>query len=1207
VRTFTRLALEHRTVTLLAIVLAVAASIGAAFGLKQELFPSIQPPFLVVVATEPGAGPLAVVDDLTVPLEDAVETTSSLEAVQSTSQEGVSIVFAEYTYGTDIDEREREVRDALTDADLPDDVDTPQVTSVTPDALPIYTLALTGDDVGEVADFTTEELAPEVESVDGVADVSVDGAAAETVQITLDPAKLSDNGLTAADVTSAINDADLSTPVGAVTDGDTALPVRVVGPGVDADVIRNLEITPGAPAAAAGGSAADAAPAGGDPAAAQAAAGGAQQAAPQPVQIKQLGSVSTTREDTETISRLDGQAAVTLQVRKEQDANTVETVDRIEQAIEDLDVPSSIDTQVIVDQAPEISQGVSDVTRDALLGAALALLMIVIFLRSWRGTIVAGISIPLSLIAALGLMELTGVTINILTLGALAIAAGRVVDDAIVVLENIYRQLERGLPLAEAVRVGASEVTGAVTSATLTAVAVFVPLAFISGLVGEIFIGFALTTTFALLASLLVATTVVPVFGSLLLRRAEAEKADPENSLLRRLVRRPLSWALRHRALTVLVAVLLLGGSVVSLSQVPVNLFPSGEAENVVITVDADEGTSLQATGELVEPLETQLDDTDGVDSYTTVVGSSTDGVNAAFGGANGDATATITVDVEEGTDTGELRDTLSDELDDLGLAGSVIEQSPIPTGAEAVVQVSGEDFDAVTDTATEVEEELASVDGLANLSSNLSEARPELTVDIDEDAARSAGLSAQAIAGLLAGNLNATTATTVDVDSGTRDVVVQVDPEAVDSAGELRDLPLPTGQTLGDVAEIEEADSPVAVTRTDGERSAEVSATIVDENVGEVTQRVNDAIDEVDAPDEVSVTQVGGNQEIGESFQDLFVTQAIAVGLVYLVLVATFGSLLTPFVILLTLPLAAIGAFPALAITGRELGLPAMIGLLMLIGIVITNAIVLLEFVEQRRAAGMGIREALIDGAETRVRPILMTALTTMIGLVPLALGLSEGALLSASLATVVIGGLLSSTLLTLIVIPVVYSLFMGARDRARPRPDGPPPDDRERDRGEERPDGDQVAGVPAPVRSRTADRELERPAPAAMPASVRDGGGGQRAPAPQPQAELPAGEPEVIGRFSSRAQAEGALAYLEGAGMRAERLAIRRAGPARRRARGRLTRLAVEWLRQHEPETLTAPSEPVWELVGPSAVAAAARAVLSSNGRAFADYVRT
>ncbi|HSJ46690.1 MAG TPA: efflux RND transporter permease subunit [Euzebyales bacterium] len=1199
-RTFTRLALGHRTVTLLAIVLLLVASISAAFGLRQELFPSIEPPFLVTVATQPGAGPVSVVENLTGPIEDAVQSTASLEQVASTSYEGVSITFAEYTYGTDIDEREREVRDALADADLPDGVETPQVTSITPDSLPIYSLALTGDDLNEVTAIAQDELVPELEGLDGVAEATLSGVGSQVVEVTLDPQKLADHGLTPDDVARAINNADLSAPVGAVTDGDTTLPVRVVGTDVDVAAIRNLEIAPGVAAPAVGpgagagqtgadaASQADAAAAAqappGDPAAA--AAQGAVAPAPEPVQIKQLGEVTTAREDTETISRLNGQEAVSLQIRKEQDANTVETVERIEDAIEEVDLPSTVDTEIVVNQAPEITQGVSDVTRDAVLGAILALLMIVVFLRSWRGTIVAGISIPLSLIAALGLMKLSGVTINILTLGALAIAAGRVVDDAIVVLENIYRQLERGLSLREAVRVGASEVTGAVTSATLTAVAVFVPLAFISGLVGEIFIGFALTTTFALLASLLVATSVVPVLGSLLLRRAEAEKADPENSPLRRMVRRPLTWALDHRALTILIAVVLLGGSIASLSQVPINLFPTADAENLVITVEADQGTSLEATGAEVEPLEDRLEGLDGVDSFTTVVGSSSDGIAAAFGGGGGDSTAAITVDVEEGTDTSGLRDEVSAELDDLGLTGSVIEQSAIPTGSEAVVQISGDDFGAVSETASEVEDVLGTVDGLTNLTSNVTEARPELTVDIREDDARASGLEAASVAGLLAGTLNASTATTLDTDSGERDVVVQVDPEAVDSAGELRDLPLPTGQTLGDIADIEEADSPVAITRADGTRSAEVSATITEVNIGEVTTQINAALEDVDPPEGVEVTQIGSNQEIGESFQDLFATQAIAVGLVYLVLVATFGSLLTPFVILLTLPLAAIGAFPALAITGRELGLPAMIGLLMLIGIVITNAIVLLEFVEQRREAGMGLREAVVNGAETRVRPILMTALTTMIGLVPLALGLSEGALLSASLATVVIGGLLSSTLLTLIVIPVVYTLLMGARDRMwRGGGDGEP-----RDRTMAEPAArDEVAAAPAPA------------------VAAEDHGRSDGRSAPDRPVPVPAEDLTTIARFPSRAQADAALAYLERSGVRVDHIVVRSTTASSRPTRSRLTRLAVQWLREHEPEQLTPPTEPVWELAAPSAYVGAARVVLASNGRAFAPYVRT
>ncbi|HSK91694.1 MAG TPA: efflux RND transporter permease subunit [Euzebyales bacterium] len=1174
-RNVTRLALAHRTVTILAVVLLLAASIGAALGLRQELFPSIQPPFVVIVATQPGSGPLSVVEDLSEPIEDAVRTTADVEQVASTSLEGVSIVFAEYTYGTDVDERLREVRDAIADAGLPQDVATPDVTSITPDALPIYTVALSGGEEGEAADVARDDLVPELERVDGVAEVGIGGGGAEIVEVLLDPERLANNNLTTNDVANAIAAADLSTPVGVVTEGDSTQPVRVAGPRIDLEALRDVRVRP---SGAAGGQAAAPAPEAADPEAAAA----QEQDAPR---LEQLGEVELTREDTETISRLDGETAVTLQIRKEQDANTVATVERIEEAIEEADLPRAIDTAVIVNQAPEITQGVSDVTRDALFGAALALTMIIIFLRSWRGTVVAGISIPLSLIAALGLMRLTGVTVNILTLGAMAIAAGRVVDDAIVVLENIYRQLESGLPLGDAVRRGTREVAGAVTSATLTAVAVFAPLAFISGLVGEVFIGFALTTTFALLVSLLVATTIVPVLGSLLLRREEAEKADPRNSPLRRLVRRPLTWALDHRGITVALAIAALFGSLASLQTVPVNLFPSGEAENIVIEVDTEEGTSLDATSDTVVELEERIEGTDGVDSYTTVIGSSSDGISAAFGGSGGDSTATITVAVDDESDvaTSDLRDTLSAELDDLNLTGSVVEQSAIPTGNDATVQISGDDFADVTAVTEEVEEELASVEGLANLTSNLTQARPELTVDVREDDALDAGLDATAIAQLLGASLNATTATSVDIDSGERDVVVLVDPETVNTAERLRDLPLPGDLTLSDVADVEEGESPAAITRADGERSAEVTATITAANIGQTTQDINAVIDDIDPPDGVGIAQVGGNEEIGESFQDLFVTMAIAVGLVYLILVATFGSLTTPFVILLTLPLAAIGAFPALALTGRELGLPSMIGLLMLIGIVITNAIVLLEFVEQRRAAGMSIREALIDGAETRVRPILMTALTTMFGLVPLALGLSEGALLSAALATVVIGGLLTSTLLTLIVIPVMYSLFGGARERISG--------------GGTRRGGDDTTPPAPPTRPR-------EPVAVGSPATAAPAGGQGAAPggdvAGDPVPAGSGGRLAPVRRFTTRAEAEGARSYLSAAGMQADRFVIRPGSGGPPRARDRLNRLAADWLRRRQPELL-ASSTSSWELAAPPDFVATARTVLSGNGQVF------
>ena len=481
-------------------------------------------------------------------------------------------------------------------------------------------------------------------------------------------------------------------------------------------------------------------------------------------------------------------------------------------------------------------------------------------------------------------MQTQATSLNILTIGALSVAAGRVIDDSIVVFENIHRLLEKGVERSRAVIEGTSQMVPAITASTLTTVAVFLPLTFAGGLVGSIFTGFALTVTFALPGSLLVAVTVVPVLAQTFLKagtaakRTDAEGDDvAHETALRRTYRRPLLWVLRHRALTVVGAVVLLGGSLTSLVGLNTSLFPASEVTRLQARVSAPPGTSLAATAERVAAVEAAVEDDDGVEQHTTVVGSEPGGL-ASLASGGGPSTATIDV--------------------------------------------------------------------------------------------------------------------------------------------QLAALPIAPGLTVGDVAEVSTADAATAVTRTDGD-------------TGAATTAVTDAVDELDVPDGVDVN-VGGAADLqGDSFSSLLVAMVIAIALVYLTMVVAY-SLVVPLVILTTLPLAAIGVFPALLATGRALDLPALLGVLMLIGIVVTDAIVLLERVQRNRRNGRNTYDALVDAALTRVRPILMTAVVTMLALAPLALGLSGGAILSASLATVVIGGLFSSTLLTLFVIPVVYSVVDGLRERA-------------------------------------------------------------------------------------------------------------------------------------------------------------------------------
>jgi HAE1 family hydrophobic/amphiphilic exporter-1 len=1003
----TRFALRFRTVTLLVVVLLIVAGAVAVTQMNRELFPSLDAPFLVVFAVEPGAGPNVVDQDLASPIEAVLRATEGVQHVQATSLEGIALVTAQYKFGTDMDAIETATQRDLAQARFPQGVSPPQLQRLNPDSFPIYSLAISGDDPDQLQTFVSEALVPTVEGVSGVATVEVAGVTSQVVMVVLDPDALSASRVTTSDVTAALTAANVSVPAGGLTTGGFALPVRVVSSATNLDEVRAIPVR----------------------------ASGNQGSAS--VSLGDLGTVEVMTGGAGTsISRLDGEPAVTLSVVKAQDANTVGTVEEIEAVVNDLEVPSGVRVQTIINQAPEIQNGITELARDAALGAGLAVLVILLFLRSFRGTLVSGVSIPLSLLVASVIMWTDNISLNILTLGALSVAAGRVIDDAIVVLENIHRLLDEGLERTEAVLVGTRQMVPAITASTLTTVAVFLPLAFVGGLVGEVFVGFALTVTFALLASLFVAVTVVPVLAQSFLRRSHTPEGDDagarEEAVMRRVYRRPLRWALAHRWLVVVTAFVLLLGSLFSLTGVDSNLFPSGEPDALQVSINAPPGTSLEATSAQVVGVEEAIGQLEGVELFTTVIGSSADGLAALFGGGGGGSnSARIMVRLAKGADADALTASIEQAIVSSGLFGAV---APLvesgPGGSDLSVQVTGKDFAAVVAGAGLVAEKLAAVDGVDEVSSNVAFGRPEFVVEVDERKAASMGLNAQALAGIVRSRLTPTPATTVILDGAPMQVIVAMGGAAIANPDQLAALTVAPGVTLGDVAEIRQADSPAAVTRYDGERSAEVKGVITTDNIGLVTQNVTTVLGELDLPAGVSATQGGVAELFAESFGALLTAMVIAVALVYLTMVSTFGSLLTPFVILLTLPLAAIGAFPALLVTGRDLSLTSLLGVLMLIGIVVTNAIVMLEFVERlKREEGLSTYDALLEGAAIRLRPILMTALVTIFALMPLALGLSEGALLSSSLATVVIGGLFSSTLLTLLVIPCVYSLITDSR----------------------------------------------------------------------------------------------------------------------------------------------------------------------------------
>ncbi|HSM38574.1 MAG TPA: efflux RND transporter permease subunit, partial [Candidatus Limnocylindrales bacterium] len=864
---------------------------------------------------------------------------------------------------------------------------------------------------------------PELEGIPGVAAVEVTGGLADQVTITLQPLALGRYGIGVQQIAGALGAANVTFPAGQLPSETEAIPVTVMGELTSVDELRAIVV-------------------------------GIDQSGqvPAPVTLGDVATVETRQVATTGYGRINGTEALGLSVSKTVSANTVEVSQAVTEALDKMVAESDINLEIdtVSDQAVFIIDSRDGLLREGGLGAIFAVLTIFFFLFSLRSTIVAALSIPLSLLVALVLMQLTGITINIMTLGGMAVAVGRVVDDSIVVLENIYRHRALGEDRMTAVLRGPSEVAGAITSSTLTTVAVFLPLGFAGGLVSQFFLPFALTVSFALLASLAVALTVIPVLAFFLVGAPGGEvdaSGEPKRSFWVRVYDPTIRFVLasRWRSLGVVaVAFVAFVASLFIAPLLPTQFLNSGSEKILSVSLSPPAGTASEAVVERAAQAEQiLLADADVELVQTTIPPEGDTGFRTLIAAQQGRAanSATMFVRFDPATDLTAATLRLEEALQPVEGDGwdALVQQTNGPGGSNNLsLVVSGPSGDAVDAATATVTGALAGIDGLANITSDLVAAAPQVEVRVDAPRAAAAGVSAAQIGGVVRGALTPTPITTIR-PAGAREavqVVLRFDPAAVTSVAALRALPVGPGVTVGDVATVEQREVRPTITRVNAAPSATVTADITDENTGAVSAAVAAELDRLDGsgafPAGVSVEIGGVSAQQSEAFGGLFTAMGVAVVLVYLMLVLAFNSLITPFIILFSLPLATIGAFPALLITGRPIGVSALIGFLMLIGIVVTNAIVLLDLVERLRREGMPLREALIRGGHTRVRPILMTAIATILALVPLAAGLNEGSIIAAELGTVVIGGLLSSTFLTLIVVPAAYRLVEGARGRS-------------------------------------------------------------------------------------------------------------------------------------------------------------------------------
>ncbi|MFJ5830207.1 efflux RND transporter permease subunit [Streptomyces sp. NPDC093089] len=1009
-----RFSLAQRALIGLMSIVAILFGVIAIPQLKQQLLPSIELPMVSVLAPYQGASPDVVEKQVVEPLENNLKSVDGLKSVTSTASEGMAVVMASFDYGDESTKQlVADVQQAVNRAraQLPDSVD-PQVIAGSTDDMPTVVLAAASDkDQQALADQLERTVVPALEGIDGVGQVAVSGVQDLQVSVTPDQRKLAAAGLTTMKLAEALRSGGATMPAGAFSEAGKSRTIQIGGGYTSLRQIEDLRI----PAAVPGKG-----------------------------KAVRLGDVATVRQEESprvSLTRTNGKPTLAVMATMDKDGSAVAISDAVEEKLPELrrDLGAGAELTIVSDQGPAVAKAVSGLTTEGALGLVMAVLVILVFLASIRSTLVTAVSIPLSVVLALIVLWARDLSLNMLTLGALTIAIGRVVDDSIVVLENIKRHLGYGEERRSAILTAVREVAGAVTSSTLTTVAVFLPIGLVGGIVGEMFGSFSLTVTAALLASLLVSLTVVPVLSYWFLRAPKGTSEDPEQarrlaeekeekSRLQRAYVPVLRFATRRRLTSVAIALAVLAGTVAMGGLLKTNFFEPGDQEVLNIRQELEPGTGLDATDAAAKKIEKVLAETDGVKDYQVTVGSS--GFMAAFGGATGSHQATYKVSLEESASYEKTRNALDTALGALdGIGDTTIAAGDGFGNQDLSVVVKAADPEVLKQASEQVRAAVAELADVTDVQSDLSRSVPRISVKANDKAA-DAGLDTTSLGAIVAQAVRGTPAAKAILDDSERDVLITSAKPATTLA-ELKALPVGPLK-LGDIATVELVPGPVSMTRIDGARSATVTAKPTGDDTGAVGNALTQKVAKLDLPKGATATVGGATEDLEEAQINLLLAMLAAVAIVFMLLVATFRSLIQPLILLVSIPFAATGAIGLLVITGTAMGVPAMIGMLMLIGIVVTNAIVLIDLINQYRAQGLGVVEAVVEGGRHRLRPILMTALATIFALLPMALGITgEGGFIAQPLAVVVIGGLITSTLLTLLLVPTLYAMVELRKER--------------------------------------------------------------------------------------------------------------------------------------------------------------------------------
>ncbi|MCM3315680.1 efflux RND transporter permease subunit [Rummeliibacillus stabekisii] len=1028
--------LKNKLAVWLLTIIVAAAGLYSGLKMKLETIPDISVPVATVTTVYPGATPQQVADDISIPYEKAVNHLKGVSSVYSNSYQNASSLQIEFKYGTDMKEAVGNIKEAIEKVELPETAQKPTVDRININAFPIVALSVANKDqsIADLTKTTENYFVPKLEGIDGVSSVSVSGQQVEKVELTYDQKKLAQYGLTEDSIKQYVKAMDTKVPLGMFQFKDEEQSVVVDGKMTTIKDLKKLSIPVSMGNSSQAQQPADATQ--GDASQANAAQGGqGMQQAPPAKPFVNLGELAKIKVigEVESVSRTNGQNAIAVQVVKSQEANTVNVVNDVKKASNKFEKENKgMDIEVTLDQGQPIEESVQTMLDKALFGAIFAVIIIMLFLRNIRSTIISVISIPMSLLIAVGVLKQMDISLNMMTLGAMTVAIGRVIDDSIVVIENIYRRIYlegEKLHGRALIREATMEMFKPILSSTIVTIAVFLPLGLVGGMVGELFLPFGLTMAFALIASLIVAVTIVPVMAHSLFKKelyGQKKTKKEEHGKLANGYKRILEWVLNHKWITSILSVVILVASLFLAPLVGFSFLPDDEQKMVYLTYTPKPGETRDQVLEKVEEIEKVAMKKKNVDTVQSSVG----GANPMSPGNSNGALVYVIYD-KDTQNFGDKKESLIKEVENIGHEGKWKSQDFSSTGSsnEISYSVYGNTVEDIKPVVNKIKNIMKKQDHLKNAKSSLAENYEEKTLVIDQDKAKALGLTTGQIAMAINPNTQTEVLTTVTREGKELDVNVHKEAaspdEFKDVLNETVDSPLGKKVKISDVADVKEGTTSNQINRSKGKVYADVTATVTSKDVTKASSAVEKEIKKLDLPNSVEVDTGGVAEDMNEAFGQLGLAIVAAIAIVYFTLVVTFGEGLAPFAILFSLPFTVIGALVALYISGETISVSSLIGLLMLIGIVVTNAIVLVDRIIHMEHAGKSMREAILEAGATRLRPILMTAIATIGALIPLAIGAEGGGLISKGVGVTVIGGLISSTILTLLIVPLVYELL--------------------------------------------------------------------------------------------------------------------------------------------------------------------------------------